>query len=140
LQLHCCCVRSEITNVSPIEHFDRFFCSCKTGRSESSPQPLQTYISARHAPLAGSLDDLNVIHTHHAFAVNVNQLLIEHVAREQHFTLPAHEGTQVENVGVQTHAVLIQLGHAPARQKEITTAIARDETRHRRMFASAETH
>src|SRR6185369_16106640 len=113
-QLDCRCVSGEITNISPVEHFDRFFCSCKTGGSESSPQSLKTYVSAGHTPVAGSFDDLNVIYTHHAFAVDVDQLLIEHVAGEQHFTLAPDERAQVENVGVQARAVLIQLGDAPA--------------------------
>ncbi len=140
LQLDRRCVSREITDVGPVEHFDSFLCSCKTGGRESSPQSLQTDVSAGHTPIACGFDDLNVVHTNHAFAVDVDQLLIEHVARKQHFTLAAHERAQVENVGIQAHAVLVQLGDAPARQEEITAAIARDNACHRRMIVGAQTH
>src|SRR6185436_3516177 len=97
-QLDRCCVCCEITDVRPVEHFDRRSRSRESGRREPSPKSLETDVSAGHAPVAGRLDDLYVVHSNHALAVDVDQLFVEHVLREQHFVLTAHEWTQVENI------------------------------------------
>src|SRR5690349_15041337 len=86
-QLHGGGVSCKITDVRPVKNFDRSSRTCKSGGRESSPQSLKTHISAGHAPLARRLDDLNIVNTYHSFAVDVDQLFVEHVAGEQYFAL-----------------------------------------------------
>ena len=139
-QLHGCCVSREISDVGPVEHFHRFSCSGKSGGRESSPQSLKTHVCSGHAPVSGHLDDLHVVDAHHSFAVDIDQLFVEYVAREQHFTFATHERAQIEDVGIEPHAMLIQLGDAPAREKKIAAPITRDEARHGRMIVVAKTN
>src|ERR1043165_2210702 len=139
-QLNCRGVSGEISYVGPVEHFDGFFATGETGGCESPPETLETYVGAGDAAVAGRLDDLNVVDANHSFAVNVDELFVEHVAGQQHFTFTTDEWTQIENVGIQARALLIQNVDTPAREKEIAASITRDQTRHRRMIAGAETH
>jgi hypothetical protein len=130
----------EISDVGPIEHFDSFLCPCKAGGRESSPESLEAHVSTGHAPVARRLNDLNIVDAHYSFAINIDELFVEHVASKQDFAFATHERSQIENVRVQAHAVLIELSDAPTREEEVTTTITRDETSHRRMIVGAETH
>src|ERR687897_52557 len=46
LQLHGRSIRSEITDVGPVEYFDRFSCAGESGRCKSSPKSLKTDVSS----------------------------------------------------------------------------------------------
>ena len=56
-QLDRCRISCEITNVGPVEHFNRLARAHKSGRRESSPKSLQTDVSSGHSPVAGSFDE-----------------------------------------------------------------------------------
>ena len=95
LQLHRGCVSCEITDVGPVEHLDGFSRTRKTGRRESTPESLKTDVSTGHTPFAGNLNDLNIVDAHNSFTIDVDQLFVEHVACEQHFSFTTHERTEV---------------------------------------------
>src|ERR1700754_263974 len=97
-QLHRGGVGSEITDSGPIKYFNRSSRSSTTGGGQTSPQSLKTHVSTGHAPLASGFNDLHVIDAHHAFAVDVDQLFIEHIAREQHFAFSSDKGAKIDNV------------------------------------------
>src|SRR5688500_9381462 len=97
-QLNCRCIGGQVSDVGPVEHLYSFFSACESGRRESSPESLETYVRAGHAPVAGGLDDLNVVDANYSFAVDVDELFVEHVARQQDFAFATDERAQVENV------------------------------------------
>src|SRR6185369_6444865 len=86
-------VSRQVSDVSPVEYFDGFLAADEAGRCESSPQTLKTHVGAGHAPITGGLDNLHIVDANYPFAVNVDELFVEHVARQQHFTLTTHERT-----------------------------------------------
>ena len=98
LQLNRSCISREITDVSPVDDFHRLSGAYQTGWRESPPKSLQTYVCSRHSPLAGRFNDLHIVDSHDSLAIDIDQLLVEHVASEQHLTFAPHKGTQVENV------------------------------------------
>src|SRR5918994_919887 len=78
-QLNCRSISRQISDVGPVQHFDGFLSADKSGGRQPAPESLETYVRARHAPVAGSLDDLNVVNANHSFAVDVDELFVEHV-------------------------------------------------------------
>src|SRR5437764_5933881 len=90
-------VSREISNVSPIDHFDSPTAAQKW-RRQPSPQSNQAHIRAGYAPFICRFDDLHIVDAHYAFAIDVDQLLVEHVASEQHFPIASREGSQIENI------------------------------------------
>ena len=97
-QLNRRSVGGEIADVGPIENFNRLSRAGKAGGCEASPESLKTHVSSGYTPIAGSFDDLHVVDANDAFAVDVDQLFVEHIAREQDFTFATHERTKIENV------------------------------------------
>ena len=83
---------------------------------------------------------MHVVHPHDAFAVNVDQLLVEYVASQQNFSVATHKWPQVEDVGIQAHAALSKIGDAPARQEKIAAAVPRHKPGHRRVVVFAQAH
>jgi len=96
-QLHRGGVGGQVTDVSPIDHFDGF-AAAHEGRREPAPQTGQANVGAGHAPIVRSFDNLHVVHAHDPLAVDIDQLLVEHVTREQHLALTSHERPQVKHV------------------------------------------
>src|SRR5689334_5857693 len=139
-QLNCRGVSCEVSDVGPVEHFDGSLAAGKSGRGETSPETLETNVSAGDAPVAGGLNNLNIVDANYSLAIHVDELFVEHVARQQDLTFTTHERTQIENIGIQARALLIQHGDVPARKKEVATSITRNKTRHGRMIIAAETH
>jgi hypothetical protein len=80
--------------------------------------------------LAGSLNYLDIVNTHYAFAVHIDQLLVQYIAGQQHLALAAHKGSQVKDVGIQAHTVFAEVDHTPTRKKKITPAITGNQTGH----------
>src|SRR5207249_10328520 len=89
-------------------------------------------------PLICRFNYLNVVHSDYAFSINVDQLFIEHVSRQQHFTVTPQKRSQIKNVGIQAHAFFAELRYAPPRQEKLTPAIPHDESGDRRMIDLAE--
>jgi hypothetical protein len=133
------CIGGEITDVGPIENFDWSARAGESGRCKTAPEALKTHVRAGDAPVAGGFDDLHVVNTDHSFAVYVDQLFVEHVAGEQYFAFAANERAEIEDVGVEANAVLVEFGDAPAREEEVAAPVTRDETRDGRMIVLAKT-
>src|SRR5689334_5731796 len=90
-QLNCRCVGGKVADVGPVENFDRFLGTGKSGGGESSPESLETDVGAGDTPVAGGFDDLNVVDANHTFAIDVDELFIEDVARQQDFAFATDE-------------------------------------------------
>src|ERR1700752_3303119 len=60
-QLNCGRVSGEITNVGPVEYFDRPSTTGESSRSKSSPKTLQADVSTGYAPIAGGFNYLDVV-------------------------------------------------------------------------------
>ena len=96
-QLHSCGVGREVTNIGPVDHFHGTAAAHKR-RRQPSPQSREAYVGARYSPIIRGFDDLNIVDSHDALAINVDHLLVQHVAREQNFPVASCEGPQVEDV------------------------------------------
>jgi hypothetical protein len=139
LQLHGGGVGRQVTDVRPVDDLDGPAHARDAGGREPAPQSLKAHVRAGHAQVAAGVDELHVVDAHDALAVHVDELLVQHVSRQQHLALAPREGAQVKHVGAETRAVLVDGAQARARQKEVAAAVARDHARHRRVVF-AETH
>src|SRR5688572_15524623 len=95
LELHRRSVCRQITNVRPVEYFDRITRAHEARGGEPSPKTLETNVCSCHSPVSRRFDQLHVIHAYHPFAVDIDQLLIKHIASKQHFAIAAYKRTEI---------------------------------------------
>src|SRR4029079_13884321 len=99
--------------------------------------PLQAHVSTSNSPFTSGFDDLDVVHTNDPLAIHVDEPFIHHITGEQHLTVTTYKWSQVQNVRIQTNALLIEISHSPARHKEITTPVSRNDTCDRCMIVAS---
>ena len=114
-KLHGRRISSEVADVGPIDHLHGPVAAQKTRRRQAAPKPGQANVGAGHVPLVRCFDNLHVVDTHDALSVHVDQLLVEHILRQQNFAVAPHKWAQIQYVGIQTHTVLAEIRDAPAR-------------------------
>src|SRR5881227_442316 len=125
LQLHRCGGGRQIPNVGPIYDLDWSGRADEVLREETPPKARKRHVSARHPPLASHLEELHVVDAHDALSVNVNQLLVEHVAHQEHFALAPRELAQVEYVRVEPDALAVESDDLCAREEDVAALVAR---------------
>src|SRR5205085_3484167 len=141
LQLHRRGGGRQIPNVGPIYDLDWSGRADEVLREQTPPKARERHVSARHPPLAAHLEELHVVDAHDALAVNVNQLLVEHIAHKENLALAPRELAQLEYVGVEPDALAVEPDDFGAREEDVAALVTRDYPCHRRVvFAEAHDH
>src|SRR5687768_10216186 len=116
----------KVADVGPVEHFNRSLASIKSLRHETADKTPKTHVGSGHAPEVADVNQLDIIYTHDAFSIDVDELIVEHVLGEKHFALTSHERCQVELGRAHPRTMLVQLRDPMTGNKKVPPPEARD--------------